>query len=127
VKLVIWVLVNAVALAVATWLLRGISLTGADETHRALTLLVVALIFGAINAVIRPVLKFVSFPLIILTLGLLIFLINALMLMLTGYVATRLGFGFHVHGFWTALVGGIIIMVATALLHLALPDEERRR
>lgn len=122
-KFLIWILVNAGALAAATWLLHGISITGTTRTDRFWTLLVVALIFGLVNAVVRPVLTFLSFPLIILTLGLALLVINALMLMLTSALADQLGVGFHVHGFWTAVGGGIIVMIVSTLLQWALPDE----
>ena len=121
-KLLVWIVVNAIALALAAWLLAGITLSGVSISERALTLLVVALIFGVINAVIRPVVKLLSLPFIILTLGLLIFVINACMLLLTSWVAGQLGVGFAVHGFLTAVYGAIIIMVATWILELVLPD-----
>jgi len=119
VRFVIWVVVNALALAAAAWLLDGIRLTGQD---RVLHLLVVALIFGVINAVVRPVVKLLSLPFIILTLGLLIFVINALMLMLTGWISDQVGLGFHVEGFWTAVGGAIVVTLATWALEIVLPD-----
>lgn len=121
-KFLVWIAVNAIALAVATWLVDGIRLSGATEAQRAVTLVVVALIFGVINAVVRPVVKVLSFPFIILTLGLLIFVINACMLLLTSWVASQLGVGFVVHGFITAVYGAIIVMIATWILELVLPD-----
>jgi putative membrane protein len=122
VKFLVWIAVNAVALALATWLLRGITLSGASDSQRAVTLVVVALIFGVINAVVRPVVKLLSFPFIIVTLGLLIFVINACMLLLTSWVAGQLGVGFTVHGFLAAVYGAVIVMVATWVLELVLPD-----
>lgn len=121
-KFLVWIAVNAVALALATWLLRGITLSGASDSERAVTLVVVALIFGVINAVVRPVVKLLSFPFIILTLGLLIFVINACMLLLTSWVAGQLDVGFTVHGFLAAVYGAVIVMVATWVLELVLPD-----
>ena len=121
-KFLVWIAVNAVALALATWLLRGITLSGASDSQRAVTLVVVALIFGVINAVVRPVVKLLSFPFIIVTLGLLIFVINACMLLLTSWVAGQLGVGFTVHGFLAAVYGAVIVMVATWVLELVLPD-----
>ena len=121
-KFLVWIAVNAVALALATWLLRGITLSGASDSERAVTLVVVALIFGLINAVVRPVVKLLSFPFIIVTLGLLIFVINACMLLLTSWVAGQLCVGFTVHGFLTAVYGAVIVMVATWVLELVLPD-----
>jgi len=122
VKFLVWIAVNAVALALATWLLRGITLSGASDSQRAVTLVVVALIFGVINAVVRPVVKLLSFPFIIVTLGLLIFVINACMLLLTSWVAGQLGVGFTVHGFLAAVYGAVIVMVATWVLELVPPD-----
>ena len=121
-KFLVWVAVNAIAIAVATWLLRGITLSGATTSQRVLTLVVVALIFGVINAVVRPVVKLLSLPLIILTLGLLTFVINACMLLLTSWVAGQIGVGFVVHGFITAVYGAVIVMIATWALELVLPD-----
>jgi putative membrane protein len=123
VRFVIWLVVNAVALAAATWLLSGITLTGDTAGDRVGTLVVVAVVFGLVNAVVRPVVKLLSFPFIILTLGLLIFVINALMLLLTSWLAGRLELGFHVDGFWTAVLGGLVVMVATWFLEILLPDD----
>jgi putative membrane protein len=123
VRVLIWVLVNALALAAATWLLGGITLTGSTPGHRAATLVVVALIFGVVNAVVRPIVKLLSLPLILLTLGLMVLVINALMLLLTSWVCGRLGLGFHVAGFWTAVGGALVVTVATWILELLLHAE----
>ncbi|QWZ10720.1 phage holin family protein [Nocardioides panacis] len=117
------VVVNAVAIAAAAWLLAGIRLTDAGRGDQLLTLLVVGVLFGVVNAVVRPVVKFFSFPFILLTLGLLIFVINALMLMLTGWLSEQLGLGFSVDGFWTAIVGALIISVVSWCLELVLPGD----
>lgn len=121
-KFVIWVVVNALALTVATWLLQGIRLTGDTTEDRVFTMLLVALIFGVINAVVSPVVKILSLPFIILTLGLFLLVINAFMLMFTSWISREIGLGFHVDGFWTALFGAIIVTVSTWLLEAALPD-----
>jgi putative membrane protein len=123
VRFLIWVGVNALALAAATLLMSGISLTGDTTTDRLVTLVLVALIFGVVNAVIRPVVTLLSLPFIVLTLGLLIFVINALMLMLTSWVSGKSGLGFHVEGFWTAVGGAIIITIATWVLERLLPSD----
>jgi putative membrane protein len=125
VRFLVRVAVNAVAVGVACWLLADIWLRGGSDTERLLRLLLVAVVFGLVNAVVRPVVKFLSFPFIILTLGLLIFVINALMLMLTSWLSGRIGLGFHVDGFGTALVGALIITVVTWGLELVLPDDKR--
>ena len=118
-KFALWVLVNALALGAAVWLLEGITLTADSDRDKVLTLLVVALIFGVVNAVIRPVVKLLSLPFIILTLGLLVFVINAAMLMLTSKIAGSLDLGFHVDQFWwTAIWGSIIASVTTTFLEL---------
>jgi putative membrane protein len=123
VRFLVWVTVNALALAAATWLLDGITLTGTAEGHRVVTLLVVAVVFGVVNAVVRPVVTLLSLPFIILTLGLLVLVINALMLLLTSWVAGRLELGFHVDGLWAAILGGIVVVVATWILELLLPGD----
>jgi putative membrane protein len=123
VRFLIWVTVNALALAIATWLLEGMRLTGDTTQDKVVTLILVALIFGVVNAVIAPIVKLLSLPFIILTLGLLIFVINALMLLLTEWLAQAFGLDFRVDGFWTAVLGAIIITIATWVLELLLPDK----
>jgi putative membrane protein len=120
----LWVTVNALALAAATALLDGIRLTGATTEDKVVTLVVVAIIFGLVNAVVRPVVKLISLPFIILTLGLLVLVINALMLMLTGWLSGQLTLGSRVDGFWTAVLGGIVIMIATWVLEAVFPDRD---
>lgn len=112
--------ISAAALAAAAWLLDGIGFTGRDD--RVLTLLGVALVFGLVNAVVAPVVKLLSLPFIILTLGLLLWVINAAMLLLTSAIAEGIGLGFRVEGFGTALVGALIISVVSALLGAVLDD-----
>ena len=122
-RFVIWVVVNALALAAATWIMGGITLTGSTRSQQLVTLIGVALVFGVVNAVVRPIVNLLSLPLIILTLGLMIFVVNALMLMLTSWISGQLSLGFHVDGFLTALGGALIITVATWLLELVLKDK----
>lgn len=123
-KLLLWVAVNALALGTATALLDGIELTGDTTGEQVLTLLLVALVFGVIDSVVAPVVKLLSLPFILLTLGLLLLVINALMLMLTGWVADQLGLGFSVEGFWTAVLGAVIITIATWILEAVFPDKD---
>jgi putative membrane protein len=117
------VLVNAVALAVATWLLADIRVTEADRGRQVLTLVVVAVVFGLVNSFVRPVVKVLALPFILLTLGLLLFVINALMLLLTSWLAGQLGVGWHVEGFLTALVGALVVTVVTWVVELVLPGD----
>jgi putative membrane protein len=121
-RFLIWVVVNALALGVATWLLGDIRVTGDTTEDQVITLVLVALIFGVVNAVVEPLLTLLSLPFIILTLGLFLIVINALMLMLTSWIAGEVGLGFAVDGFWTAVLGGIIITIATWILEAVLPD-----
>lgn len=121
-KFVIWVVVNALALAAAIWLVQGITLTGKTDGSQVLRLILVAVIFGLVNAIIAPIVKLVSLPFIILTLGLLLLVINALMLWLTSAISESLNLGFHVDGFWPAVFGALIITVATWVLEIVLPD-----
>ena len=106
-------LINAAALWIAIQLVDGIEHRGSWWS-----LLIVALVFGVLNASIRPLLKLLSLPVIILTLGLFIFVINALMLMLTGWISGLLDLGFYVAGFWDAFVAGLIISVVSFVLSL---------
>ncbi len=121
-RFLISVVVDALALATAAWLLDGIRVTGATTEDQVLTLVVVALIFGVINAIVAPILKLLSIPFIILTLGLFLIVINAGMLLLTSWISEQIGFGFVVDGFWTAVLGAIIVTIATWVLEALLPD-----
>jgi putative membrane protein len=106
-------LINAAALWVAIQLVDGI-----DHRGSWWSLLLVALVFGVLNASIRPLLKLLSLPVIILTLGLFIFVINALMLLMTGWVSGVLNLGFYVDGFWDAFFGGLIVSIISLLLSM---------
>ncbi|WP_262060821.1 phage holin family protein [Streptomyces sp. STR69] len=113
---------NAGALAVAVWLIDKITLTGDSTFKKVWTLLLVAVVFGLVNFLVKPIVKLLTFPLFILTLGLITLVVNALMLMLTSWLADKLDLSFHVDGFWTAVLGGLIISVVSWALNLALPD-----
>ncbi|MFJ2513517.1 phage holin family protein [Streptomyces griseoviridis] len=115
---------NAGALAVAVWLLDKITLTGDSTGKKAGTLIVVALLFGLVNFLVKPVVKVLTFPLFILTLGLITLVVNALMLLLTSWLADKLDLSFHVDGFWTAVLGGLIISVVSWALNVVLPDSD---
>lgn len=122
-------LANAAALALATWLLSGITLTASDAGKKVLVMLIVALIFGIVNAIVKPIFKLVSLPIVIITLGIFLVVINALMLMLTSWLSGLFDLGWHVDGFWTAVLGGLIVAVVSWLLNAFVPDknEDRRR
>jgi putative membrane protein len=118
---------NACALAVAAWLFQGIKITGDNDRDRVLTLLVVAVLFGVVNEFVRPIVAFLSLPLYLLTLGLMFFVVNALMLMLTSWICDQLDVGFHVDGFWTAVFGGLVISVVSWIVGQVLPASDHRR
>jgi putative membrane protein len=84
----------------------------------------VALVFGLVNVVVKPVVKLLAFPLFILTLGLITLVINALMLLLTSWLANKLDLAFHVEGFGTAVIGALIVSIVSWALHVILPDEK---
>ena len=126
-RILVRLLVSAAALAVAAWAVEGITVGPGTGTERALTLLAVAVLFGVVNAVVRPIAKLVSLPLLLLTLGLFTFVLNALMLLLTAWLADRLDLAFQVDGFLAALFGALVVTVVSFLLDLVLPDRYERR
>jgi putative membrane protein len=126
VRLLLSLVVNVLAVGFATWLLDGITLDGGSDSDQLVRLVVVGAIFGLVNWIVRPLVRFVALPFIVLTLGLLLIVINALMLMLTSSIAGALDLGWHVDGFWTAVLGSIVISVAAMVLDLVLPDPDRR-
>lgn len=115
-------LVNAAALWVATRLVPGVEYTGS-----LLPFLGVALVFGVINAVIRPVAKILTFPLIILTLGLFALVVNGLMLWLTSSLSAAVGLGFSVSGFWAAFWGALVVSIVSTILSMLVTDSVRWR
>jgi putative membrane protein len=113
---------NAIALAVAVWLVGGITLgeEGDSNGRRTATLLVVALIFGLVNVIVKPVVKFFSLPLLIVTLGLFTLVINAAMLGLTALLA---GDAFQVDGFWPAVLGGLVVSLVSWALNMVFDED----
>jgi putative membrane protein len=126
VRLIVRLLASAVALGVAAWLVDGISVGPGTDTERALTLLGVAVIFGLVNAIVRPIARLLSLPLVILTLGLFLLVLNALLLLLTEWIAQQFDLAFQVDGFWSAFLGALIITVVSFLINVVLPDEYER-
>ena len=113
-----WLLTYAVSLAIAAWMIDGISFegptSGVEELrHKLLPLLGVALILGLVSMLVKPVLTLLSLPLVVLTLGLFLLVINAAMLGLTGWLAGKLDVGFSVDGFWAAVGGALVITVVS--------------
>jgi len=119
------VAVSAAALAVATAVLPGIQLTAGSTTSKVLTLIAVALIFGVINAVLKPIIKTIGCLFYILTLGLVALVVNALLLWLVSVVAGWLSLPFHITGFVPAFLGALIVSVVTWLLSVLIPDGKK--
>lgn len=119
-------IVNAVALWVATQVVPGVRYAG-----DLLPFLLVALIFGLINATLRPITKLLTCPLILLTLGLFTFIVNGLMLWLTSSLAGALGLGFHVDGYWPAFLGALVVSLVSTVLSMTVrvssSDDRRDR
>lgn len=121
--------VNGLALWLAAIVVPGIVLgRDAEWTGTLKTVVLVAIVFGLVNAVIRPVLTFFTLPLIWLSLGLFTLVINALMLQLTSWLAGKLDLAFHVNAFfWDAVLGALVITFVSVVLHVVIPDGARKR
>jgi putative membrane protein len=126
-KVVIRVLITAAALFVATAAVPGIELLAGTTLAKVTTLVVVALIFGVVNAVLKPIVKTLGCVFYLLTLGLIGLVVNALLLWLTSWVAGKLSLPFHITGFWPAFWGAIIIGVVGWLLSIALGENRHRQ
>jgi putative membrane protein len=113
-------LLNAAALWIAAYLLPGLDFTGTITD-----LLLVAAVFGIVNSLLRPILTVLTCPLIVLTLGLFTLVINAVMLLVTGWLSARWDLGFTVSGFWAAFLGGLVTGFVSLLLSLLLPKAVR--
>ncbi|GAA4987032.1 phage holin family protein [Yinghuangia aomiensis] len=117
-SLLVKLLANAAAIWITTLVVSGVNITGDSWGNKAGTVLIVAAIFGVINVLIKPLVKLFSLPLFILTLGLITFVINALMLWLTSWVSGKLDLSFHVDGFWPALLGALCVSIVSWALNL---------
>ncbi|MCW3844747.1 phage holin family protein [Micromonospora yasonensis] len=114
--------ITAIALWITTLIVPGVEVTGRNGANIALTLLAVALIFGLVNAVLKPVIKVFGCVFYLLTLGLFALVVNALLFLLTNWIARQLHLPFHVDGFWAAFWGAIVMAVVSWLISVALPD-----
>jgi putative membrane protein len=119
--------VIAVALWVATAIVPGVDISAGTTAAGIGTLIGVALIFGLVNAVLKPLIKIVGGCFYIITLGLIGLVVNALLFMLVGWMASRLGLPFTVSGFWPAFWGAIVVAIVGAVLHFVIPDSVDRR
>jgi len=112
---------NAVALWVAAYFLHGLDFTG-----DLLQLLLVAAVFGIVNSLLRPLLTVLTCPLIVVTLGLFALVINAVLLLVTGWLSERWDLGFSVAGFWPAFWGGLVVGLVSLGLSLLFPAPTER-
>lgn len=119
-SIILRLLINAAALYVATRFVDGISFTGTPAA-----LIGVALVFGIVNTLVKPIVQFFSFPFIIVTLGLFLLVINAVMLMVTSGLSRSLGLGFTVRGFGAALIGSVVVSITSLVLGQFLESEKK--
>ncbi len=119
-SIILRLLINAAALYVATRFVDGISFTGTPAA-----LIGVALVFGIVNTLVKPIVQFFSFPFIIVTLGLFLLVINAVMLMVTSGLSRSLGLGFSVRGFGAALIGSVVVSITSLVLGQFLESDKK--
>jgi putative membrane protein len=121
-NLLIRLIINALALWLATRLVDGISFDG-----QIAFLFVVALVFGAVNTIVKPILVVLTFPFLIVTLGLFLLVLNAAMLWLTGAISDAAGLGFHVSSFKAAFIGGLVVSVVSFVLSLMVGGDSKKK
>jgi putative membrane protein len=124
-KLLLRILIPAAALGIAHLAISGIELRGGSDWSKAGTLILVALIFGAVNAVIKPIVKTIGCVFYVLTLGLIGLVVNGLLLWLCSWIAGELTLPFHITGFWAAFWGAIIVGVVGWVLNLVFDERSR--
>jgi putative membrane protein len=124
-RFLVRLVLTALALWLATWIVEGIHLYGDSALAKFLSLVVVAVIFTLVNMIVKPVIMAIGCALYVLTLGLFGLVVNALMFWLTGWVSEKLSLGFFVDGFWPAFWGAIIVSVAMWLMDLLSPQRPK--
>lgn len=120
-KFIIRLIINAIALYAAISIVPGIH---AQNTNWV-SILVIAFIFGLVNAIVRPILTVLTCPLIVLTLGLGTLLINTLMFYITGTIGAGIGFGFSVDGFWPAFLGALVVTIVSIFLSMIFHERKQ--
>lgn len=124
---VLRVIINGVAIWFATLLLSGLNIVGGSGTlQRVGVIALIALVFGIVNAIVKPIVKLISLPLYILTLGLFTLVVNALMLMLTAWITEQSTWGLRVEGFGTAVIGALIISIVSFILSVVTGANRQR-
>ncbi|GIE35257.1 hypothetical protein Ait01nite_083020 [Actinoplanes italicus] len=122
--ILIRLVITAVSLWIATLVIDGIDLTAESTTTKVGTLLAVAVIFGLVNAVLRPIIKTIGCGLYVFTLGLVAILVNGLLLLLTSWIADKLDLAFHVDGVLPAVLGALLVGIVSWLLNMLVPDND---
>ncbi len=120
-KFILKLIISTLAVVVTTWLLPGVTITGINDTDRFITALMVAIVLAFLNTVVKPILAFLTVPITILTLGLFYLVLNALIIIFAGKLVS----GFHVSGFFTALLFSIILSLVTGFLELFFGAKEK--
>ncbi|HEU4348440.1 MAG TPA: phage holin family protein [Actinoplanes sp.] len=121
--IIIRLVITAVSLWIATLVIDGIQLTTDSVPAKIGTLLAVAVIFGIVNAVLRPIIKTIGCGLYVLTLGLIAIIVNGLLFLLTSWIAGLFDLPFHVDDFWpTAVLGALLVGIVSWLLNMLVPD-----
>jgi putative membrane protein len=120
-------IINAFALWLTTLIVSGVTVKpyAPDTTALVLTYLLIALIFGVVNAIVGTVIRIVAFPLYILTLGLISLLVNAFLLFIVSWISDAMGFGLHIDGFWSGVLGALVLGIIAWLLGLILRPARR--
>ena len=125
-KLLIRLAISALALWLCTLIISGVHVGGASTIKKIFTLIIIAIIFGAINAVLRPIIKTVGCAFYVLTLGLIALVVNGFLLWLTSWIAGELSLPFHVDNFWpSAVLGALVIGIISFVLNMVVPDDKR--
>jgi putative membrane protein len=121
--IIIRLVITAVSLWIASLLIDGIQLTTDSVPKQIGTLLAVSVIFGVVNAILRPIIKVIGCGFYVLTLGLIALVVNGLLFMLTSWIAGKLDLPFHVENFWpSAVLGALLVGVVSWLLNMFVPD-----
>jgi putative membrane protein len=121
------VIINALALWLTTFIVSGVTVHPYADTGTAtiLTYLLIAVIFGVVNAIVGTAIRIVAFPLYILTLGLISLVVNALLLLLVSWISEAMGFGLHVADFWSGVLGALVLGIIAWLFGLILRPRAR--
>ncbi|HEV7185574.1 MAG: phage holin family protein [Actinomycetales bacterium] len=128
-RFLVRLIINALALWFTTLIVTGVTVRpyAAGELATILTYLLLALIFGLVNAIVGTAIRVVAFPLYVLTLGLISLIVNGLLLLLVAWISSLMGFGLFVTGFWTGVLGALVLAVIAWLFGLILRPLTRRR